>query len=201
MKFPLTKSGLRKHTAFAIVESDRPVAAAPEAVPEISDLLRRSIEEMERIGEALRGLSLTHEEIARRALQSDSRGMRLRLAKDYLPVMDALGRLARTLSQLTGADAKPALAPLAEAARRVEEKGWAYFTSMGVQAIESVGKPFDRRLHEPVELRAAAPEFYGRVLEEIARGYCLDDEVLRAARVVVGTGGTSPGATNQWDLS
>ena len=204
MRICFTKSGLKAHPAFAIHESERPVAPELERSPALVDTLQRSIQEMERIGKGLYRLALTHETMAReasRASQSDFSEMRRRLAEDYLPVMDALERLAHALSAAgDGSEgAKAILAPLAEGGRIVEQKGMAYLQAMGVQPIEAVGAPFDPKLHQAVETRTAAPEMEGRVVEEVLRGYRIGDKVLRAAQVAVGTREPTANSTNQQD--
>ncbi len=57
----------------------------------------------------------------------------------------------------------------------------------GVRPIDAVGKPFDPRLHEAVGVappREAGPGI-GTVVGETLRGYLLNDEVLRPAKVIV----------------
>jgi molecular chaperone GrpE len=56
---------------------------------------------------------------------------------------------------------------------------------LGVQPIESVGKPFDPRLHEAVEMvdTAEAPDH--QVLDEFQRGYNYKGRLLRPAMVRV----------------
>lgn len=58
----------------------------------------------------------------------------------------------------------------------------------GVQAIDTVGKPFDPSAHQAVASvpsDAVPPE---HVVEEFQRGYRLHDRILRAAMVTVSTG-------------
>lgn len=59
--------------------------------------------------------------------------------------------------------------------------------AIGVRPIEAVGKPFDPRLHEAVSVVAGAPagEENGTIVNEVLRGYLLNDDVLRPAKVVV----------------
>jgi len=59
--------------------------------------------------------------------------------------------------------------------------------NMGVRPIEARGKPFDPRVHEAIDVApardlGAAPD---TVVEEIQRGYLLNGEMLRPARVRV----------------
>jgi len=58
--------------------------------------------------------------------------------------------------------------------------------TMGVRPMETVGRPFDPRLHEAVEaVPAAAGSAHGTIVGEVQRGYVLGEEVLRPARVRV----------------
>jgi molecular chaperone GrpE len=203
MKTSFTKSGLRAHSAFEICEAERPIAARQEGSPALIDLLQRSIQEMERIGKGLYRLSLTQEALARQAPESALYEMRRRQAEDYLPVMDALERLAHALSTWrdTGPEGAVSLAPLAEGARIVEQKGSAYLQTMGVQPIEAVGALFDPTLHEAIERKPVSLEMSGRVLQEVVRGYRIGDKVLRTAQVVVGVPEQSLSSANLWNAS
>jgi molecular chaperone GrpE len=57
---------------------------------------------------------------------------------------------------------------------------------LGVEPIETVGKPFDENTQEAI-MRQPAPEGTepGTVLHEAQRGYMMKDRVLRHARVIV----------------
>ena len=62
--------------------------------------------------------------------------------------------------------------------------------TIGVRPIESVGKPFDPRLHEAVS--AVPPQHAGAdtgtIVGEVLKGYLLNDDVLRPAKVAVVSG-------------
>lgn len=68
----------------------------------------------------------------------------------------------------------------------VYEKLMGELKKVGVVPIDAVGNPFDENEHDAL-MRQPAPEGIGpgTVLEEIQRGYRMDDRVLRHARVVV----------------
>ena len=54
----------------------------------------------------------------------------------------------------------------------------------GLKRIESVGKKFDPSIHEAVEsIKSDKPE--GTVVEELQKGYMLNDKVIRPAKVKV----------------
>jgi len=59
--------------------------------------------------------------------------------------------------------------------------------SRGLRPMESIGKPFNPDLHEAItEVPAPSPEAKGLVLDEIEKGYYLNDKIIRFAKVVVG---------------
>lgn len=57
-----------------------------------------------------------------------------------------------------------------------------------VTAIEVVGQPFDPNVHEAMMQQASDDYGEGIVIQEVQRGYQLDDKVLRHARVIVSAG-------------
>ena len=59
--------------------------------------------------------------------------------------------------------------------------------AIGVRPIDAVGKPFDPRLHEAVSVVPAshAGAKNGTIVSEVLRGYLLNDDVLRPAKVAV----------------
>ena len=56
----------------------------------------------------------------------------------------------------------------------------------GVEAYDPAGEAFDAAWHEAVATRPADGSEPGTVVETLAKGYRIDDQVLRAAKVVVG---------------
>jgi len=54
-------------------------------------------------------------------------------------------------------------------------------------AIESINKPFDTDLHEAITSIPADDDKKGLVVDEIEKGYMLNDKVVRHAKVVVGS--------------
>lgn len=55
----------------------------------------------------------------------------------------------------------------------------------GITSFESLGKPFDPRLHDAVEVEETDAHPPGMVIRELVRGYRSKDRTVRAARVVV----------------
>jgi molecular chaperone GrpE len=57
----------------------------------------------------------------------------------------------------------------------------------GLKPMESVGKDFNADYHEAItEIPAPTPELAGKVLDEVQKGYLLNDKIIRYAKVVVG---------------
>jgi molecular chaperone GrpE len=61
-------------------------------------------------------------------------------------------------------------------------------TKEGLKEIESIGKPFDPNFHEAVTQAESDKYDEGVVMEEISKGYMLNDRLLRASGVVVSKG-------------
>jgi molecular chaperone GrpE len=59
--------------------------------------------------------------------------------------------------------------------------------SKGIKAMESVHTPFDVEKHEAItEIPAPTPDLKGKVIDEVVKGYYLNDKLIRFAKVVVG---------------
>jgi molecular chaperone GrpE len=57
----------------------------------------------------------------------------------------------------------------------------------GLKAMETIHKEFDPDLHEAVtEIKAPTEELKGKILDEVMKGYYLNDKIIRHAKVVVG---------------
>lgn len=57
----------------------------------------------------------------------------------------------------------------------------------GLKAMDTLHQPFNPDLHEAVtEIPAPQPELVGKVVDEIMKGYQLNDKIIRHAKVVVG---------------
>ncbi len=59
--------------------------------------------------------------------------------------------------------------------------------SKGVRPMESINTDFDVDKHESIaEIPAPSPELKGKVVDEITKGYYLNDKIIRFAKVIVG---------------
>lgn len=59
--------------------------------------------------------------------------------------------------------------------------------SKGLKVMETVHTEFNPDLHEAItDIPAPTPELEGKVLDEVQKGYYLNDKIIRFAKVVVG---------------
>ena len=57
----------------------------------------------------------------------------------------------------------------------------------GLKAMETINKEFDPDLHDAItEITAPTKELKGKILDEVMKGYYLNDKIIRHAKVVVG---------------
>jgi molecular chaperone GrpE len=57
----------------------------------------------------------------------------------------------------------------------------------GLKPMESIEKDFNPDLHEAItEIPAATDDMKGKVMDEVQKGYYLNDKIIRFAKVVVG---------------
>ena len=61
-------------------------------------------------------------------------------------------------------------------------------TKEGLKEIEATGKPFDPNFHEAVTQAESDKYDEGVIIDEISKGYMLNDRLLRASKVVVSKG-------------
>jgi len=101
------------------------------------------------------------------------------LVLDLLPGLDNLERAL--LSSEPAANSSGLL----EGVRMVHQQIIAALARHGVAPIEAAGRPFDPTFHEAVMEQPNADNPDGTVLQELQRGYCLHDRVIRPAKVIV----------------
>ena len=57
----------------------------------------------------------------------------------------------------------------------------------GLKPMETIGKEFDPDLHDAItEIPAPTEEMKGKIVDEIMKGYYLNDKIIRHAKVVIG---------------
>ena len=98
---------------------------------------------------------------------------------DMLEVLDDCERAEKQMSTL---DEKPK-----EGVMLVFNKLKGLLTAKGLKPMETINKDFNPDIHEAItEIPAPNPELKGKVIDEIQKGYYLNDKIIRYAKVVVG---------------
>jgi len=165
--------------------------ADPDALKAKVALLEAQLEEsFKRARETGDRLKDTHERLLRTAAEFDNFKKRAqkekedvqkfgieRLLKDFLPVMD---NLERALDHAEQHEASQVI----EGVKLVQKLFETTLARHGVQGFSAVGKPFDPSLHEAL-MQQESDQPPGTVVSEMARGYKLNDRLVRPAAVVV----------------
>lgn len=100
---------------------------------------------------------------------------------DLLPVLDDSDRAQKQLETTDDAQL------IKEGVALVFQKLRHTLQSRGVKAMDTIGKEFDADLHEAItEIPAASEDKKGKVVDEVIKGYYLNDKIIRHAKVVVG---------------
>lgn len=101
--------------------------------------------------------------------------------KDLLDVVDDSERAEKQIQ------ASADIAHIKEGIQLVFNKLRNILQSKGLKAMESVHTDFDVEKHEAItEIPAPTEELKGKVLDEVQKGYYLNDKIIRFAKVVVG---------------
>jgi molecular chaperone GrpE len=116
--------------------------------------------------------------VAKETSEALARG-KAELARELLPALDNLERALEA-----GEDA-PAHGALVKGVAMVRDELHDRLAAAGVEAFDPTGERFDPQLHEALSARPADDAEPGVVLETVEKGYRLNGQVLRAAKVVV----------------
>jgi molecular chaperone GrpE len=78
--------------------------------------------------------------------------------------------------------------PIKEGVQLVHNKLMSVLGQKGLKVMESINTPFDTDLHEAItKVPAPSEELKGKVIDELEKGYTLNEKVIRFAKVVVGS--------------
>jgi molecular chaperone GrpE len=99
-----------------------------------------------------------------------------------LPVLDDFERAERALETSTDVNA------VKEGLALIQAKLNNILSQRGLKSMQSIGTTFDADLHEAItNIPAPTDELKGKVLDEMEKGYTLNDNVIRFAKVIVGS--------------
>ena len=117
----------------------------------------------------------------------DRRRVRMSVAEDLLPVIDNFGYVTKHAPSLEGVndDFKKKFDTWFQGIGHIDRQFTEALKGLGVEAIESVGKPFDPKLHEAGGSKKDETKADGEVLEEVIKGWKIGEIVIRPAKVIV----------------
>lgn len=98
-----------------------------------------------------------------------------------LPILDDFERAVKASEVTTEIE------PVREGIVLVQNKLKGILAQKGLKEMESLNAPFDTDLHEAItQIPAPTEDLKGKVIDQLEKGYTLNDKVVRFAKVVVG---------------
>ncbi|HYH56737.1 MAG TPA: nucleotide exchange factor GrpE [Anseongella sp.] len=98
-----------------------------------------------------------------------------------LPVLDDFDRAQKSMETASDVSA------VKEGVDLISTKFRNILAQQGVKEMEAVGQPFNADLHEAVtNIPAPSEDMKGKVIDQLEKGYYLNDKVIRFAKVLVG---------------
>ncbi len=128
-------------------------------------------------------------------LMAEFDNFRRRTAKERLELMQTAGKevIVSLLDVLDDCDraekqlqASDDIALQKEGIQLVFNKLRSTLTAKGVKVMESINTDFDVEKHEAITEIPAPKSMQGKVMDEVVKGYYLNDKLIRFAKVVVG---------------
>lgn len=99
---------------------------------------------------------------------------------DLLEVLDDYARAEKQLNASEDKQVKEGVALVFNKLKNI-------LSAKGLKPMETLNKDFNPDLHEAItEIPATREELKGKVIDEIEKGYYLNDKIIRYAKVVVG---------------
>lgn len=103
------------------------------------------------------------------------------IVKDLLPVMDDFDRAVK--ANETAED----IQAVKEGFVLIQQKLNNALTAKGLKPINAIGQVFDTDYHEAItQIPAPSEDMKGKVVDELEKGYLLNDKVVRFSKVVIG---------------
>jgi len=98
-----------------------------------------------------------------------------------LPVMDDFDRALNHMKNVSDED------PIKQGVELVNTKFRKTMEQLGVKEMDVIGKPFDPEYQEAITMiPAPTPDLKDKVIDVTEKGYLLNDNVIRFAKVVIG---------------
>jgi molecular chaperone GrpE len=169
---PLDNAGQEIHNEGPAAQSGfaDPLDAAKAEVAELKDKYLRLYADFENF----------RRRTAKEKLEMIS-GASADVVKTILPIVDDFERAKVSMDSSTDVEA------LKEGVDLIYNKLFKTLESKGLKAMVSKGEAFDAEIHESIaQFPAPSEDLKGKVIDEIEKGYYLNDKVIRYAKVIVG---------------
>lgn len=99
-----------------------------------------------------------------------------------LPVLDDFERAQKSIKETSDVQA------IKEGVELIHHKLFRTLEGKGLKPMESVGKEFNSELHEAItQSPAPSEDLKGKVIDEVEKGYLLNEKVIRYAKVIIGS--------------
>ena len=174
-------SGVLNETMNETDQAVIPSAEEVENIPSAEEVLK---EELSLANDKYLRLYAEFDNFRRRTIKEREEARKME-GKDVivslLPVLDDFERALRSMENATD------VTPIKEGVILVQNKLKNTLAQKGLKEMESTGNPFDPELHEAItSIPATTDEWKGKVMDEMEKGYFLNDKVVRFAKVIVG---------------
>ena len=173
----------KKDTINEVLENSTDENAAAETITELTEVEKLTAEIAEQKDKYLR-------------LMAEFDNFRRRTAKERLDLIQTAGKdiVVSMLDVLDDCDraekqlqSNADIAVQKEGIQLVFNKIRTTLQAKGLKAMESINTEFDTEKHEAItEIPAPNNKMKGKVLDEVMKGYYLNDKIIRFAKVVVG---------------
>jgi molecular chaperone GrpE len=175
--------GMRPERELPAMEDTFQENAAPQTAPESASSPETSREikmEANELFDRLARLQAEFDNSRKRAVKEQEQFKDFALTyalQSLLPVLDSFDRALGTSPK--------SLEDFRSGVELIRKQFQDALIKLGVRPIPAAGEPFDPRLHEAVEAVDTVTAEDNQVLEEVQRGYKLNDRLLRPAMVRV----------------
>ena len=183
------------NVAVDAASSDIPAPAASEITPkQLTELQARAAKADEHWDRLLRTAADfdNFKKRAARERHEAAQSAAAALVQKLLPVLDHF-EMAQSAAQNAQAP-QSAIAALQDGITMIQQQLKGILAGTGLEEVDANGKPFDPTLHEAVMQMETADAPEGQVVQQIRRGYKLQDRLLRPAAVVVAKKPSAPPA-------
>ncbi|MBE9666046.1 nucleotide exchange factor GrpE [Mucilaginibacter boryungensis] len=170
-------SGENTNDSEEATESEKTVAAGPSAEDKLKEEIAQANDKYLRLYAEFDNFRRRTQKERTELLQTAGKEVIVAM----LPVLDDFERAIKAMENSTDVNA------VKEGVALVQHKFKSILAQKGLKEMESKGAAFDADIHEAItNIPAPSDDLKGKVVDELEKGYYLNDKVVRFAKVVVG---------------